>query len=164
MVAAVGRSVVPRSGYGAREIDGDPIVEEPMRLATQLILLHRGLLAMGMRDLEALRVTQRCALHSMPEIRRNVLGQLALGEPLTAAEIARRTGSERKVARFALEELYLLGVVVYDGHEHDDDEDSRRQKHWQLRGDHAQRVTAIFNSDRALSGTKSASPTHQTHQ
>ena len=36
LVAAWGRAAVPRNGYGRREIEGMPVIEEPMRLVQQL--------------------------------------------------------------------------------------------------------------------------------
>ena len=36
LVTAWGRGAVPRNGYGRREIEGIPVVEEPMRLVQQL--------------------------------------------------------------------------------------------------------------------------------
>ena len=48
LVTAWGRGAVPRNGYGRREIEGLPVVEEPMRLVQQLGILARGILALGL--------------------------------------------------------------------------------------------------------------------
>ena len=47
LVVSRARAVVPRHGYGRREIDGVPVIEEVPRLARQFGLLVRGLLALG---------------------------------------------------------------------------------------------------------------------
>ena len=50
IVCCYGRAVVPRNAYGRREIEGLAIVEEPPRLVAQLLLLARGLLALGLQE------------------------------------------------------------------------------------------------------------------
>jgi hypothetical protein len=162
IVAAAGRTAVPRSGYGAREILGEAVREEPMRLVGQLTMLNAGLLALGLDHYEALRLVQRCALDSMPLTRRKVLGALSPGEALTVAEIARRVRSDRKVVRFALVELSVIGLCRYEGDDQDDEDgnEKRAPKPWRLAGEEATLVASIFTSD-AKGGTKRGDPTHQ---
>jgi hypothetical protein len=156
----VGRVSVPRSGYGKREVVGEATREERMRLAKQLSLLHSGLVAAGLDEFQALRIVQRVGLDTMPLTRRKVLGELSDGERLTAAEIGRRTGCDRKIVRFALEDLSLVGATRYAGQDTDDDEpNSSTVKRWSLAGEHVERIALIFNSDRKLRrGTKSGYP------
>lgn len=129
LVVSRGRAVVPRHGYGRREIDGVPIIEEVPRLARQFGLLVRGLLALGLDRDDAVGAGIRTAVESIPQARRLVLSALALagGEPLTGAEVARRTGLHRHVVRMQCEELTAIGVVRMLGHEADDDEDESRR-------------------------------------
>ncbi|MCA1677265.1 MAG: hypothetical protein LC799_35500, partial [Actinobacteria bacterium] len=69
LVTCWGRASVPRSSYGRREIDGPVTVEEPMRVIHQLTALARGLLALGLSDLDTTAVCSRVALDSMPAAR-----------------------------------------------------------------------------------------------
>lgn len=156
MVAAAGRSVVPRHGYGKREITGEATREEPMRLVVQLVALYQGALAIGLDEPSTLRLLRRSALDSMPLTRRKVLGELATGELLTAAEIGRRIGTDRKVVRFSLEELHVVGVCRYEGDDQDDGEEATRDRKrtWRLHGPDGERVVRTFAQD-AGCGTKS---------
>jgi hypothetical protein len=89
LVTAWGRGVVPRNGYGRREIEGVPVIEEPMRLVQQLGALARGVLALGLPDEAISAIVRRVALDSMPEARRAVLRVLANGEVLNTSACAR---------------------------------------------------------------------------
>lgn len=64
-VVSRARAVVPRHGYGRREIDGVPVIEEVPRLARQLGLLVRGLLALGVSPDSALGAGVRAAVESV---------------------------------------------------------------------------------------------------
>jgi hypothetical protein len=135
-VATLIRSDVPRDGYGAREINGAVTREEPPRMTIMLTILFRGLVALGIPTRTARRIVVRCALDSTPLVRRQAVTALSTGEVLNTSEIARRMGAERKVARFALEELELLGLVrgVRRAKDEDnagdevDDEDPRQRR------------------------------------
>ncbi len=111
IVATLGRADVPRSGYGRREITGEVTREEPPRVAIMLAVLFRGLRALGVPQRSARRIALRCAVDSIPLTRRRVLDALKEGEVLNTSEVTRHVGADRKVVRFALEELELLGVV-----------------------------------------------------
>ena len=52
-VGAIGRASVPRDGSWKREVDGLPSQEEPVRLAKQLHMLARCLLALGLGGAQA---------------------------------------------------------------------------------------------------------------
>ena len=66
LVTAWGRGTVPRNGYGRREIEGVPVVEEPMRLVQQFGILAGG--CAGARPARARgrwnRSASRCRLHA----------------------------------------------------------------------------------------------------
>jgi hypothetical protein len=112
IVCCFGRAVVPRNAYGRREIEGLAIVEEPPRLVAQLLLLARGLLALGMPEPATVGLCRRAALDSMPAVRRGLLEALATQGAVTVSEAARRVGCHRHVARMALEELGAIGLAA----------------------------------------------------
>ena len=105
IVVAAARGSVPRDGYGRRDVIAMPTVEEPHRLVGQLQMLARSLLALGLTVTEAEHLTVRAALDTIPRSRLAVLKVLATGEVLTIGGLAERAGLNRKVARFAVEDL-----------------------------------------------------------
>jgi|GEM_PF-1949570 len=146
LVTCWGRAAVPRHGYGRREIDGLPSIEDPGRIVRQLRMLATGALACGL-DLDGTaRLVRRVALDSMPAARRTVLEVLADGEKLTTSEIARRTSAHRHVARRQLEELESIGVAVAerDGAEPGEDEPDRRASRWRLHGPEGALVAQVI--------------------
>jgi hypothetical protein len=112
IVGCFGRAVVPRNPYGRRDIEGLAIVEEPPRLVAQLVLLAKGLLALGLPAPAAVALCRRAALDCIPAVRRRLLVALADAGELTASEAARRVGCHRHVARMALEELGAIGLAA----------------------------------------------------
>ncbi|MGI8623711.1 MAG: hypothetical protein ACR2NB_09560 [Solirubrobacteraceae bacterium] len=150
IVACLGRAAVQRDGYGRRDILDVPVIEEPPRLVGQLVQLARGLLALGHDHDVTGRLGRRAALDSIPQARRRVLVALHEGESLTVSEIARRSRCDRKVARFALEELEAVGLCRRDGPQ---DEDENPRAAWHLAGVDAQLVAAVIAADET--GTKS---------
>lgn len=139
MVCCFGRAAVPRHGYGRREIDGVPVVEEPPRLIRQLTTVARGALALGCSQEDAAGLVRTLALDSMPATRRAALEVLAaVDEPPTTAQVARRAGLDRKVCRRTLEDLEAVEAVVAIRHgdePQDDDEIDRRPCTWTLGGE-----------------------------
>ena len=154
LVTCWGRAAVPRHGYGRREIDGIPTVEEPPRLIHQLRGVARGLVAIGLPEPGVEQTVRRVALDSMPADRFAVLSVLADGEPLSTAEVSRRSRLDRKVARFRLEELQAIGVVRGDrqGEEPDDEERDTRPATWRLDGHDGQLIADVLNAPRAEGG------------
>lgn len=155
LVTAWGRANVPRNGYGRRDIEGVPIVEEPMRLVQQLGALAAGVLALGLPDAAAATIARRVALDSMPEARRAVLDALAQartdGELLNTSAVGRRAGLDRKVARYQLEELAAVGVVEHDRADDDTDE-LTGAVHWQLAGPDGQLIADVFSAHNTAGG------------
>jgi hypothetical protein len=146
LVTAWGRGAVPRNGYGRREIEGIPVVEEPMRLVQQLNALARGILALGLPDEAVPAITRRVALDSMPEARRAVLQALSTGEVLNTSACARRAGIDRKVARMTLEDLAAIGVVANDRQDEDDEHEG--VVNWSLVGDDGDIIAGVFEAFR----------------
>jgi hypothetical protein len=130
IVCCYGRAVVPRNAYGRREIEGLAIVEEPPRLVAQLVLLARGLLALGLEEPAAVALCRRAALDSMPAVRRGLLQVLADASEVTVSEAARRVGCHRHVARLALEELAAIGLAACPGLDEDPDDDPELPGRW----------------------------------
>jgi hypothetical protein len=149
IVCCYGRAVVPRNAYGRREIEGLAIVEEPPRLVAQLMLLARGLLALGLQEPAAVALCRRAALDSMPAVRRGLLAVLADADEVTVSEAARRVGCHRHVARMALEELAAIGLAACPGLDEDPDDDpelpGRWAAHpWRLAGPDQRLVRAVL--------------------
>src|SRR5215218_6023793 len=130
IVCCYGRAVVPRNAYGRREIEGLAIVEEPPRLVAQLLLLARGLLALGLQEPAAVALCRRAALDSMPAVRRGLLQVLADADEVTVSEAARRVACHRHVARLALEELAAIGLAACPGLDEDPDDDPEPSGRW----------------------------------
>jgi hypothetical protein len=135
LVTCWGRAVVPRNGYGRREIEGVPITEEPPRLIRQIHVLARGLYALGYDDDDVTRLTRRVALDSMPTARLGVLRALAddPDEVLTTAAVARRARLHWYVAHRHCEDLAAIGVVdELTGADTSDSDSDRNQRRWLL--------------------------------
>lgn len=147
IVACYGRASVPRSSFGRREITGEASREEPARLFKQLSQLVRALLSLGADTGHALELARRCALDSIPQTRRKALELLVTGLEMTVSEIAREIGCDRKVARFALEELAAAGVLSwpesYDAEE-DASQDQWAPRAWKLNGLAASLITRVL--------------------
>jgi IclR-like helix-turn-helix domain-containing protein len=161
IVTCFGRGVVPRNGYGRREIEGLAVVEEPPRLAGQLTQLALGLVALGLDETAALRLCRRAALDSMPEVRRRVLDQLATSDrELTVTEVANGASCHRAVARRTLEDLHAIGLV--DGEDADEDPDARYRPHcWWLAGDDIQLIRTVLAEARCREVTRKVGSTPQ---
>ena len=145
VVACHARAAVERETYGARSITNVPEPEDSPRLAGQLAQLARGLLGLGLDPSDAADMVRRAALDSIPQARRRALEALAQGEPLTSAEVARRARVDRKVARFALEELAAVEVLEGDGD--DDGDPGRRGRSWRFVGDLGDLAAAVVRDD-----------------
>jgi hypothetical protein len=157
-VATLVRSDVPRDGYGAREINGPVTREEPPRMAIMLAQLFRGLVALGVTNRVTRHITVRCALDSTPLTRRRALAALSTGEVLNTSGVAAAARLDRKVARFALEELEALGFVSSSraprflderarAEEEADEEDPRHRRltrNWMVAGDYGKTAVKLL--------------------
>jgi ribosomal protein S18 acetylase RimI-like enzyme len=150
IVCCFGRAVVPRNAYGRREIEGLAIVEEPPRLVGQLLLLARGLLALGLVETAVVGLCRRAALDSIPQVRRRLLHALAEDDEVSVSEAARRVGCDRRVARMGLEELAAIGLATcpaLDDEDQEEPEDApgRWSAHpWRLAGPDQPLVRAVL--------------------
>ncbi|HEY6685653.1 MAG TPA: hypothetical protein VI094_05525 [Propionibacteriaceae bacterium] len=153
LVTAWDRGAVPRNGYGRREIEGIPIVEEPMRLVQQLGGIARGILALGLPATAAGSIARRIALDSMPEARRAVLQVLATGEVLSTSSCARQAKLHRHVARMTLEDLAAIGVVANNRQDEEPD-DHEGVVNWALTGDDGVIIAGVFEAFRQSGGAR----------
>jgi hypothetical protein len=90
----------------------------------------------------------------VPLARRHALDALRDGEVLTTSEVARRMRSDYRVARIALEDLELLGVVRgerrkvgdSDGADEDgeDPRNRRKPRDWSLLGDDGKTAARVL--------------------
>jgi hypothetical protein len=151
LVTAWGRAAVPRNGYGRREIEDVPVIEEPMRLIQQLCGIAKGVLALGLPAAAAAAITRRIALDSMPAARHAVLAALSTGEVLNTSSCARRAKLHRHVTRMTLEELAAIGVVENDRQD-DDADDHEGVIKWNLKGDDGAIIAGVFEAHRQSRG------------
>jgi hypothetical protein len=149
IVCCFGRASVPRNAYGRREIEGLAIIEEPPRLIGQLLLLAKGLLALGLPEPATMGLCRRAALDSIPQVRRRLLQALATVNEVTVSEAARRVGCDRRVARMGLEELAAIGLAACPALD-DEDQEELEEAHgrwsahpWRLAGPDAALVRAV---------------------
>lgn len=140
LVTCWGRAAVPRSGYGRREIEDVPTVEEPPRLIRQAHVLARGLYALGYHDQAVDQMMRRIALDSMPAARLAVLRALAVEDGQTTTTVARAAGLHRFVAHRHCEDLATVGVV--DDLIADDDRDHR----WILSGEEGDLIRRVVGA------------------
>ena len=99
------RSAVERDGY-TREVQLVPEPEAPARLALVLLRLLNGLRAIGLDAGAAWPLVVKCALDSMPALRRKVLEDLLRrSTPATTTEISEAVRHPTTTARRALEDL-----------------------------------------------------------
>ena len=146
IVATQARAGVPRSGYGKREVLGEVVREEPMRLAGQLEMLTRGLLALRVPTVQVTDLVRRCALDSIDQTRRAALAELVTGEVITVNGMATRLRCDWHVADRALEDLRLIGLVadVGQGHEGNARHGRTEPRSYRLHGEYAELVKEAF--------------------
>ncbi len=105
------RSEVERDSY-SREVTLIPEAEAPARLALVLLRLLNALRAIGLDAGDAWRLVIRCALDSMPAIRRSVLEDLLRQTgPASTTEVAERVAYPTTTTRRALEDLAAHGIA-----------------------------------------------------
>lgn len=141
LITCYGRAVVPRSGYGRREIEDVPIIEEPPRLVRQTHVLARGLYALGLDDQAVENMIRRIALDSMPAARLAVLKALATEDDQPTARIAQIAGLHWNVAHRHCEDMAAVGVA--DNHSTYHDEKDNR---WILRGEEGDLIRKVIGA------------------
>src|SRR5207248_7681279 len=109
-VAVRCRSAVERDSYN-REILLIPGAEAPGRLALVLSRLLHALRALGADAPTAWREVTKCALDSIPAIRRGVLDALLLVVDQDTTELATQLGYPSTTTRRTLEDLTAHGLV-----------------------------------------------------
>jgi hypothetical protein len=143
LVTCWGRAAVPRNGYGRREIEDVPIIEEPPRLIRQTHVLTRGLHALGLDEQTVVQMVRRVALDSMPAARLAALKALAKEDGITTYKVAQVTGLHNHVAFRNLEELMVIGVVDDTEWRGDIDHNNHR---WALRGDEGLLIRKVIEA------------------
>lgn len=141
VLTCYGRAGITRDTFGAREIAGFPEIEDPPRVAQQLQILARCLLALEITEGRADQIVREAALSSIPQPRRKALELLVAPRPsggLSTGAVARALGCSRMVARFALEDLAAVGMADWEGAETEAGGDQKPQwatKDWFLTGE-----------------------------
>lgn len=158
LVTCWGRGSVPRNGYGRREIDGVPIVEEPPRVIRQLRGLAVGLYAIGLTDTEVEALCRRVALDSIPVARRQALEAVCEFPGASTSRIATAAGLHRLVTGRQLEELELIGVVQVrrEGEEPAEWEPDRRPASWMLADDEGTVIKRVFDLANTVSDVETS--------
>lgn len=109
------RSAVHRDSY-SRDIEIIHAAEGPARLVKQLLALRQGLVAIGVPDAAALRITVKAAYDSMPPIRLDVIRMLAEEtDVISTRAIGDALGYPTGTSRRACEDLAAHGLVVRSG-------------------------------------------------
>jgi hypothetical protein len=109
-----------------RDYKGDVIdshaPEMPTRFAKQLAQMVRGGVAIGM-DLEAaMRLALRCARDSVPQLRLEILLELASNARSRAIDVCRNITKPYRTVRRELEALHMLGLLRCDEEQSTTDE------------------------------------------
>jgi hypothetical protein len=86
--------------------------EMPTRFAKQLTQIMRGAMAIGMEHNDALYLVRRCARDSMPQLRLEVLGDVADHPGSRVIDIRRRLQKPRMTTDRTLEALHILGLLT----------------------------------------------------
>ena len=140
ILGALARAGVPRDYR--REIDGVPEAEEPTRLAQQLRMMTRCLVAIGLSEREAVALASKAALDSMPLLRRRVLETMVRGGPRTAAVVAKSLNCDHKTVMRAMEDLWALGLLDHGAE--GSWSGASQPKPFELAHEHAGLVQAVF--------------------
>ena len=104
------RSDVEHDGY-SREILLIPQAEAPARLALVLLRLWNAFLAIGADEKTTRHLVTKCALDSMPQLRRQVIEQLIKRQRLSTPAIADLIGYPTSTTRRGCEDLTGHGVL-----------------------------------------------------
>jgi len=140
VLVGYGRASVPRDWRG--QIEDVVHSEDPSRLASQLKLLATGLLALGVAEEVALRVTRHAALSSMPVARAEVLKTMAasIDSTISAYRIAKETGMHPNTVAKALEDWETIGFA-----EKLNVEGGTASGDWKLTNEHLETVRKVLS-------------------
>jgi hypothetical protein len=86
--------------------------EMPTRFAKQLTQIMRGAVAIGMQPADALYLVKRCARDSMPQLRLEILADVADHPGSRVIDIRRRLQKPRMTTDRTLEALHILGLLT----------------------------------------------------
>jgi len=95
----------------------------PTRFAKQLAQMVRGAIALGMGRDAALRLALRCASDSIPQLRLEILLDLAKHPRSRAIDTVRNIGKPYRTIRRELEGLHTLGPLLCQEEQSVADED-----------------------------------------
>jgi hypothetical protein len=109
-----------------RDFRGDIIdshaPEMPTRFAKQLAQMVRGGLALGMSRGTALQLALRCARDSIPQLRLEILLELASNPRSRVIDVVRNIAKPYRTIRRELEGLHILGLLRCDEEQAETDE------------------------------------------
>src|SRR6516225_8133571 len=109
-----------------RDFRGDIIdshaPEMPTRFAKQLAQMVRGGLALGMSRGTALQLALRCARDSIPQLRLEILLELASNPRSRVIDVVRNIAKPYRTIRRELEGLHILGLLRCDEEQSDTNE------------------------------------------
>jgi hypothetical protein len=86
--------------------------EMPTRLAKQLTQIFRGAVVIGLNRTQALALVLRCARDSMPQLRLEVLREVARQPDVPVIQIRRRLQKPRTTIDRTLQALHILGLLT----------------------------------------------------
>lgn len=111
--ATLARATVIRSTYGNHEITLVPGAEAPTRITIVLAKLFQGMLRVGVPRERAWDLIRRCALDSMPQLRRRAIETLGGdNRPRSTSEMALAVEHPTNTTRRTLEDLAAYNILT----------------------------------------------------
>lgn len=112
---AILRAAVPRSPSGKREINSEPVPEEPGRIhksLSALVSAHAGLWHDGKVAEESYQIAMRVGLDSIPLNRLNIFLHMPLtGDLITSSQLAKAVHVPLSTVTWGADEMTALGVL-----------------------------------------------------
>jgi hypothetical protein len=119
-IVTYARTAVERDYRG--DIIDSHAPEMPTRFAKQLAQMVRGGLALGMNRATVLQLALRCARDSIPQLRLEILLELASNPRSRVIDVARNIAKPYRTIRRELEGLHILGLLRCDEEQAETDE------------------------------------------